>query len=101
MGDIPTIDEILTQIHRHFGVPPSIIKNKLYRSPQVSYARRITSYLAKKLTLMSSRQVGRELNLDAASISIHNTKTRYEAQKDPAFQAKLVSIINDIEQSTP
>lgn len=96
---VPTIDTILTQTYRHFGVPPNIIKNTEYRTPQVAYARRIATYLAKKLTFMSNKQIARELKIDPSSVSFSNTKTQREAQKDPVFMTRLIGIIDDIENT--
>lgn len=95
---LPTVASILDHVYRHFGVPPGIITDTKYRTPEVCKARRIAAYIAKKLTFLSNRQLADVLGVSQVTITNLKCKAQGEFKTDPELANKVTGIIADIER---
>jgi len=90
------VKPIVAAVAKYYDVSVSDILSKS-RYPELTRARHIAMYLARKLTLKSTPDIGRILNRDHSSVwhGIRRVETRLKAE--PALLAQLTELTAIIE----
>ena len=91
-----TIDQILTEVSRTFGVSPEDITSKK-RSGNISLARQVAIYVIRDITQMSLVDIGKEVggrNYATMIYSLDEVGKRME--RDSSFKAQVTDIIKNI-----
>ena len=91
-----TVDRIISEVSRTFGVTSDDIRGKA-RSGNVSSARQVAMYVVREITQMSTSLIGSEFgNRDHSTVVYAIQKVTEDMQAKPHFKATVEDIIKNI-----
>lgn len=91
-----TIDRIVSEVSRTFGVTPDEIKGKM-RSGNVSTARQVSMYIIREITQMSTSAIGEKFNgRDHSTVVYAIQKVEDEMKNKAHLKATVEDIIKNI-----
>jgi chromosomal replication initiator protein len=92
-----TVDRIVSEVARTFGVTPEEIRGKM-RSGSVSSARQVSMYVVREITQMSTSSIGAEFGgRDHSTVVYAIQKVTDDMEKKPHFRATVQDIIKNIQ----
>jgi chromosomal replication initiation ATPase DnaA len=91
---VPTFDTILAKTAAHLNIPPEVIKNKEYRTRQVTQARHIASYIARKVAFLSDSQISIHFDQNRENVSMCVRRLEKLAASDPNLMNRITDIIS-------
>ncbi|MCL2580323.1 MAG: chromosomal replication initiator protein DnaA [Oscillospiraceae bacterium] len=91
-----TIERIISEVGRTYGVTPSDIRSNK-RNSTISSARQISAYVTKEITQISLSAIGKELgNRDHSTIVYAIQQVEKNMDKDPRYKEMVEDIIKNI-----
>ncbi|MDR3551773.1 MAG: chromosomal replication initiator protein DnaA [Clostridia bacterium] len=91
-----TVDRIIGEVSRTFGIPSDDIRGKL-RSGNISTARQVAMYVVREITQMSTSSIGDEFGgRDHSTVVYAIQKVDDDMSKNQQFQATVQDIIKNI-----
>lgn len=91
---VPTVQGIFAATSRSMGVPLEVMRDGHIRTREVTYARGLAFYLARKLTFKSYRQLADESELFTTHTAVVKAIERIESQ------ASLADVKRDLAEIT-
>jgi chromosomal replication initiation ATPase DnaA len=93
---VPTFDAILNKTAAHLEIPPEVIKNKEYRTRQVTQARHIAAYIARKIAFLTDSQISIHFDQNRENVSMCVRKLERRAANDPTLMNRITGIITEL-----
>ncbi len=90
-----TVERIISEVGRTFGVDPNEIRSRSNKAP-ISSARQAAIYIIREITQMPLTAIGEEFKRDHATMSYANTKVSEMMSKDEHFRHTIEDIIKNI-----
>ena len=89
---IPTADSIIKEVSRYFGIDEDMIRGPS-RSREIANARQVAMHLVRRMTSLSTPDIGREFGGRDHTTVIHSLEqVEKKIQSDPAFSQMLKDI---------
>ena len=96
MQTVPTFDVILAKTAAHLEIPQEVIKNKVYRTHQVTQARHIASYIGKKIAFLSDSQIAVYFDQNRENVSMCVRRLEKLAAGNPDLMNRITTIITSL-----
>jgi chromosomal replication initiation ATPase DnaA len=93
---VPTFDAIINKTAAHFEIPPEIIRNKEYRTREVTQARHIAAYIARKVAYLTHNQISVYFDQKRENISLCVRRIEKLVADDPNLMNRITGIITDL-----
>ena len=90
-----TIEKILDEVARTFNVTTEDIKSS-QRTASLTKARRISIYIMRQITGLSTLEIGKEFNRDHSTVVYTLKKVEEEIEKDSYIKSTITDIIKNI-----
>ncbi len=92
-----TVDKIIDQVSRHYGIPVEDMKSKK-RNAAIAKARHVSIYIIRKLTDMSLPAIGRLFSRDHTTVMSSLEKIETEIKNSAAMDIDIKEIIKNIKE---
>jgi chromosomal replication initiation ATPase DnaA len=94
---VPTFNTILVATATHLKIPAEVIKNKEYRTRQVTQARHIASLIARKVAFLSDSQISIHFDQNRENVSMCVRRLERLAANDPILMNRITDIISSLQ----
>jgi chromosomal replication initiator protein len=94
----PKLADIRAAVCRHFEIAESDLRaGNLSRKRRVTHGRQVAMHLAKRMTTRSLNEIGRQFGIQCHTTVIYaHNAVRDRRQADPAFNAKVRAVVDDL-----
>ena len=93
---VPTFEAILAKTAAHLEIPQEVIKNKKYRTRQVTQARHIAAYIARKIAFLSDSQISINFDQNRENVSMCVRRLEKLAAGNPDLMNRITTIITSL-----
>ncbi len=90
-----TVERIINEVGRTFGVDPNEIRSRSNKAP-ISSARQAAIYIIREITQMPLASIGEEFGRDHATMSYATTKVAELMSKDEHYRLTIEDIVKNI-----
>ena len=94
-----TVDKIMDEVCRTFGVTAADIKSKKRNQP-ISKARQVTAYIIREVTSLSMNEIGDHLGARDHSTIVYAIKAvEKDMKKDSSLRSTVTDIIQNVKSA--